>query len=59
MQEDVHFHSALAVAAARLEDIDWDYVQSRIDAGDRMVREAMTKMNSRIRARVRRLVTDS
>jgi hypothetical protein len=55
MLEDVHFDSALAVAAARFEEIDWKYVERRIDAASGMQRDRMRRIDSKVRARLRRL----
>ena len=56
-QEDIHFRSALAVAASRYEDIDWQYVSQRIDitlTQEPLVGQALKRLNSRIRSRARR-----
>lgn len=56
-QEDVHFRSALAVAASRYEDINWDYVRDRITVARKtepLVGHAMQRINSKIRSRARR-----
>ncbi len=56
-REDIHFHSALAVAASRYEDIDWQYVLKRINTTltqEPIVGQAMKRINSRIRSRARR-----
>ncbi len=56
-QEDIHFQSALAVAASRYEDINWKYVSERISATiktEPLVGLAMRRVNSRIRSRARR-----
>ena len=61
MREDVEgieFHSALAVAAACFEQIDWVYVRKRITSkqeSEPAVGVAMRKLDSTIRRRVRRL----
>ena len=60
--EGVEFHSALAVAAARFEDIDWRYVFTRLrlihqQEGDR-VGGGMKRINSRIRRRVLRAIRE-
>lgn len=55
--EGVEFHSALAIAAARFEEMDWRYIQRRIRderTAQPMVGESMSRLNRRIRARVRR-----
>ncbi len=54
--EYVHFHSALAVAAARYSYIDWDYVQGRIEhaiENEPKVGEAMSRVDAKVRRRVR------
>jgi hypothetical protein len=61
--EGVEFHSALAVAAARIEEIDWKYVTKRLQdilqrEGDR-VGGGMKRINSRIRRRVLRAMRES
>jgi len=56
-QTDIHFQSALAVAASRYDDIDWSYVSSRVAATlkrEPLVGQAMRRLNSRIRSRARR-----
>lgn len=61
-QEDVHFQSALAVAASRYDDINWAYVSSRIAAtlkSEPLVGQAMRRRNSRIRSRARRALSRS
>ena len=61
-QEDIHFQSALSVAASRYDDIDWTYVSSRIAATIRsepLIGQAMRRVNSRIRSRARRALTRS
>jgi hypothetical protein len=60
--EGVEFHSALAVAAARFEDIDWRYVTKglkdiREREGDREG-GGMRRINSRIRRRVLRAIRE-
>jgi hypothetical protein len=55
-REGVEFHSALAVIAARYEDIDWPYVRGRIReiAGrEDSVGDSMKRIDSKIRRRVR------
>lgn len=55
--EDIQFHSALAVAAACYEIIDWNYVRSRIRSTVRdepFVGESMKRIDTKIRRRVRR-----
>jgi hypothetical protein len=61
--EGVEYHSALAVAAARFEDIDWRYVTKRLGdiykrEGDR-VGGGMKRINTRIRRRVLRSMRES
>jgi hypothetical protein len=61
-QEDVHFKSALAVAASRYDDINWRYVTGRISATVRsepLVGQALRRVNSRIRSRARRALSAS
>jgi len=51
------FQSALAVVAARYEDIDWPYVRSRIvtiSMAEGPIGETMRRINSRITRRIRR-----
>lgn len=58
----IEFHSALAVAAARYETIDWEYVRSRISEiskKDSGLAEAMKSRNSRIRRRARRTLSEA
>jgi hypothetical protein len=60
--EGVEYHSALAVAAARFEDIDWKYVSRRLEdihqrEGDRV--GGGKRINSRIRRRVLRAIRES
>jgi hypothetical protein len=60
--EGVEFHSALAVAAARYEEIDWAYVRKRLElirvkAGGGLG-EMMRRIDSRIRRRVRRALSE-
>lgn len=60
--EGVEFHSALAVAAARFEDIHWRYVTKRIKdthqrEGDR-TGGGMKRINARIRRRVLRAIRE-
>lgn len=60
--EGVEFHSALAVAAARFEEIEWRYVTKRLEhirqrEGDR-VGGGMKRINSRIRRRVLRAIRE-
>jgi hypothetical protein len=56
-EEDIHLHSALAVAASRYVDINWAYVAKRIATTLRVephVGQAMRRVNRRIRSRARR-----
>lgn len=58
----IEFHSALAVAAARYEDIDWDYVHRRIDniaEEEPSIASLMKAHDSRIRRRVRQALSES
>lgn len=55
-REGVEFQSALAVVAARYEDIDWPYVRRRIEeisGSEGPVGGSMKRLDSRIRRRVR------
>ena len=55
-REGVEFQSALAVAAANLDAIDWVYVAERIRRvleTDRLLGEPMKRLDSRIRRRAR------
>jgi hypothetical protein len=55
-ENDIAFQGALAVAAARYEEMDWRYVKSRIEEitrGDRMVGEAMKRIDRLLRRRAR------
>lgn len=61
--EGVEFHSALAVAAARFEEIDWRYVTKRLEdihqqEGGR-IGGGMRRINARIRRRVLRAIRES
>jgi hypothetical protein len=59
-REDIHFKSALAVAASRYDDINWPYVTSRIVATlkrEPHIGQAMQRVNSRIRSRARRALS--
>jgi hypothetical protein len=61
-REGVEYASALAVAAARYEDIDWSYVRARIStvaANEGQVGAIMKRLDSRIRRRVRRRIMGS
>src|SRR5919108_1694943 len=54
--EGIEFKSALAVAAAQFEQIDWGYVEGRILAEERsqkLVGESMRRIDSKVRGRVR------
>jgi hypothetical protein len=58
----VEFESALAVVAANLDRIDWTYVSSRIRAtleSDRPLGEIMKRLDSRIRRRARRRLSET
>jgi hypothetical protein len=55
-REGVEFQAALAVVAARYEDIDWPYVRGRIEAisdTEGSVGGSMRRLDSKIRRRVR------
>ncbi len=55
--QDVHFHSALAVVAARYAYIDWGYVERRIEREIEIAPKAgqsMSRIDKDIRRRVRR-----
>jgi hypothetical protein len=55
-REGVEFQSALAVVAARYEDIDWSYIRGRIKEisdSEGPVGDSMRRLDSRIRRRVR------
>jgi hypothetical protein len=52
-RKGVEFHSALAVVAARYEDIDWRYIRGRINEAEAGVGASMRRLDSRIRRRVR------
>jgi hypothetical protein len=52
--EGIEFHSALAVAAACYEIIDWPYVRNRIKESEVHVAEPMKRIDAKIRRRVRR-----
>lgn len=59
--EGIEFHSALAIAADAYEEIDWPYVQRRVKAlraRDPVLGAAMSRINARIRHRVRALLPD-
>ncbi len=60
-REGVEFQSALAVAAANLEAIDWSYVSARIRRvleTDRPLGEPMRRLDSRIRRRARHRLSE-
>ncbi len=60
-REGVEFNSALAVVAARYEDIDWGYVRLRINEIRGMegtLADTMKRIDSRIRRRVRRTLAE-
>ena len=55
--DDVHFTSAVAVVAANYDRLDWAYVDSQIQRTiekDDVLGRSMKRVNSRVRARVRR-----
>lgn len=57
VENDIAFKGALAIAAARYEEMDWAYVRARIAAivtSDRLVGESMRTINRRVRGRARR-----
>lgn len=59
--DDVHFHSALAVAAACFDVMDRPYVEGRIGEIERhepMIGRAMRRVESRIHRRLRRTLGD-
>lgn len=56
--EGTEFHSALAVAVACFEQIDWGYVRKQIDEAlksESVAGKSMRRLDSKIRGRVRRL----
>jgi hypothetical protein len=58
--EGIEFESALAVAAANLDVIDWTYVQGRIQEAllsDLPLGQIMKRLDSKIRRRARRLLS--
>jgi hypothetical protein len=58
--DGVEFNSALAVVAARYDDIDWAYVADRIaqiTEREGPVGDSMKKIDSLLRSRVRRALT--
>jgi hypothetical protein len=58
--EGVEVHSTLAVAAAAYDEIDWQYVRNRLRtfANDDPMGESMKRVDSRIRRRVRRALSE-
>ncbi|MDP9342621.1 MAG: hypothetical protein M3Q23_11140 [Actinomycetota bacterium] len=61
-REEIEFQSALAVAAANLEAIDWTYVSARIRRvieTDRPLGEPMRRLDSRIRRRARQRLSEN
>jgi hypothetical protein len=59
-RQGVEFQSALAVVAARYEDIDWSYVRGRLDEIGRRegtIANMMKRIDSLIRGRVRRALS--
>jgi transcriptional regulator with XRE-family HTH domain len=59
--EGVEFQSALAVVAARYEQIDWSYIQRRLGEIRRKegpLADIMKRIDSRIRGRVRRALSE-
>lgn len=60
-RDDIHFDSALAVAVTCFEAIDWPYVEERIMtavAEERLVGEAMARVDVRVRRRARETLTE-
>lgn len=60
-RDDIHFDSALAVAVTCFEAIDWPYVDERIMtavAEERLVGEAMARVDVRVRRRAREVLTE-
>jgi hypothetical protein len=60
-REGVEFHSALAVVAARYEDLDGDYIARRlreIREGEGRIADTMKRLDSRIRRRVRHSLSE-
>jgi hypothetical protein len=58
--EGVEYHSALAVVAARFDDLDWTYVGARIaeiTLQEQRVGQSMRRMDRRLRRRVRRALS--
>jgi transcriptional regulator with XRE-family HTH domain len=61
-KNDIHFMSALSVATARYEDIDWKYVKQRIkeiEKNEPLVGQEMRRRNSLIRRRARHTLAES
>jgi len=60
-REGVEFNSALAVVAARYEEIDWTYVRGRLEEirrADRPLADSMRRVDSRLLRRVRRALAE-
>ncbi len=60
--QDLHFYSALAVAAAGFDSMDWRYVAERmrgIVEQEPTIAESMRRVNRRVRAIVRRRLSTS
>lgn len=60
-RDDIHFDSALAVAVTCFEAIDWPYVDDRIitaEAEERLVGEAMARVDARVRRRAREVLSE-
>lgn len=60
-KNDVSFKGALAVAAARYEDVDWNYVRRRIadvTASEPMIGREMSRINRSVRSKARRAFSD-
>ena len=60
-REVVEFQSALAVVAARYEDIDWGYIRHRLDEirqSEGPIADMMKRVDSRVRRRVRRALSE-
>lgn len=58
---DMHFDSALAVAVTCFEAIDWPYVDDQIitvKVEERLVGEAMARVDARVRRRAREALTE-
>ena len=56
--EGREFKSALAVASANFDRIDWDYIRRVMRETDLRLGDAMKRVNSRIGRRIRRLLSD-